>query len=113
MEEVYEDDTKITDELVTRYHKLALRKGTRKAFLDRANRDFMFDEQKSFQKIKSIKTSTLLIWGAKDEWIPLHVGQRMDSVLPNSKLVVLPNSGHVPMEENPEETLVILNEFLN
>ena len=36
----------------------------------------------------------------------------MDSLLPNSKLVVLENSGHVPMEENPEESLAILKGFL-
>jgi pimeloyl-ACP methyl ester carboxylesterase len=37
----------------------------------------------------------------------------MDHVLPNSKLVVLESSGHVPMEENPEETLAILKAFLD
>ena len=31
----------------------------------------------------------------------------------NSKLVVLENSGHVPMEENPDESLAILKSFLN
>jgi pimeloyl-ACP methyl ester carboxylesterase len=37
----------------------------------------------------------------------------MDRILPNSKLVVLENSGHVPMEESPEESLEILKAFLN
>jgi pimeloyl-ACP methyl ester carboxylesterase len=64
-------------------------------------------------KLKSIQTPTLLIWGAKDTWIPLDNGKRMDRILPNSKLVVLENSGHVPMEESPEESLEILKAFLN
>jgi pimeloyl-ACP methyl ester carboxylesterase len=34
-------------------------------------------------------------------------------MLANSKLVILENSGHVPMEENPEESFEILNAFLN
>jgi len=36
----------------------------------------------------------------------------MDRILVNSKLEVLENSGHVPMEENPNESLEILKNFL-
>ena len=70
-------------------------------------------DSSNLEKLKSIKTPTLLIWGAKDTWIPLDNGKRMDSALPNSKLVVLENSGHVPMEENPTESLAIFRAFLN
>ncbi|MDD7914861.1 alpha/beta fold hydrolase [Polaribacter ponticola] len=113
MKEVYGDETKITDDLVTRYHKMALRVGNRQAFIDRAKIDFKLGEKTNLNKLKSIQTPTLLIWGAKDNWIPLKsVGIKMDSILPNSKLVVLENSGHVPMEENPEESLVVLKEFI-
>ena len=112
MEQVYADDSKITDELITRYHKMALRTGNRRAFIDRAKTDFKLGEKANYNKLKSIITPTLLIWGAKDLWIPLDNGKRMDSILPNSKLVILENSGHVPMEENPEESLIILKEFL-
>ena len=112
MEEVYADGSKITDELVTRYHKMALRVGNRQAFIDRAKTDFKLGSKANYNKLKRINTSTLLIWGAQDNWIPLDNGKRMDSILPNSKLVVLENSGHVPMEENPQESFAFLNEFL-
>ena len=111
--EVYADDTKITDELITRYHKMALRDGNRQAFIDRARMDFKLGSKANLDKLKSIETPTLLIWGAKDNWIPLDNGKRMDSVLQNSKLVVIENSGHVPMEENPKESLVTLKSFLS
>ena len=113
MREVYADDTKITDELITRYHKMALRDGNRQAFIDRARMDFKLGSKANLDKLKSIETPTLLIWGAKDNWIPLDNGKRMDSVLQNSKLVVIENSGHVPMEENPKESLVTLKSFLS
>jgi pimeloyl-ACP methyl ester carboxylesterase len=112
MSEVYANESKITDELVTRYHKMALRVGNRQAFIDRAKTDFKLGEKANYDKLKSIKTPTLLIWGAKDNWIPLNNGKRMDSIMQNSKLVVLENSGHVPMEENPAESLEILKTFL-
>ena len=113
MREVYADDTKITDELITRYHKMALRDGNRQAFIDRARMDFKLGSKANLDKLKSIETPTLLIWGAKDNWIPLDNGKRMGRVMQNSKLVVLENSGHVPMEENPDESLTILKSFLN
>ena len=113
MEQVYADDTKIKDALITRYHKMALRVGNRQAFIDRAKTDFKLDEKANLEKLRSIQTPTLLIWGAKDTWIPLDNGKRMDRFLSNSKLVVLENSGHVPMEENPKESFEVLNSFLN
>jgi pimeloyl-ACP methyl ester carboxylesterase len=113
IEQVYADKLKVTDALVTRYHKMSLRTGNRKAFIDRAKTDFNVAEKVNLVKLKSVKTTTLLIWGAKDTWIPLGNGKRMDSMLPNSKLVILENSGHVPMEENPKESLEFLKSFLN
>ena len=112
IKEVYADDDKVTDELVTRYHQMALRAGNRQAFIDRAKTDFKLDAKINTDRLKSIQTPTLLIWGAKDLWIPLDNGKRMNRILVNSKLEVLENSGHVPMEENPKESLELLKNFL-
>jgi len=113
MEQVYEDDSKITDELITRYHEMALRTGNRKAFIDRAKTDFKLGEKVNLEKLKSVKTETLLLWGENDVWIPLDNGKRMDDLLENSKLVVIKNSGHVPMEENPTESLELFLDFIS
>jgi pimeloyl-ACP methyl ester carboxylesterase len=113
LKQVYEDDTKISDALITRFHDMALREGNRKAFVDRAKIDFKISEASKEDQLQNIQTPTLLIWGAKDTWIPLDNGKRMDALLPNSKLVVLQNSGHVPMEENPKESFKVLNDFLH
>ena len=113
LEQVFDDDTKITCELVTRYHDMSLRQGNRQAFIDRAKTDFKLGSSTNIEKLMSIENETLLIWGENDNWIPLDNGKRMDSLIPNSKLVVIENSGHVPMEENPVETLKILQDFMN
>ncbi len=112
IKEVYADDTKVTDEMITRYHKMALRVGNRQAFIDRASIDFKLGSKGNIDKLKSILTPTLIIWGAKDNWIPLDNGIRMDSMLINSELHIIENSGHVPMEESPGESLAILKKFL-
>jgi pimeloyl-ACP methyl ester carboxylesterase len=92
---------------------MALRTGNRQAFIDRAKTDFNLEGKTNFEKLNSIKTETLLIWGAEDNWIPLDNGKRMQTALTNSKLVVIENSGHVPMEENPSESLAFFLSFIN
>lgn len=112
IKEVYANDAKITDDLITRYHKMALREGNRQAFVDRAKLDFRQDSITTINRFRTLQNPTLLIWGAKDEWIPLTCGKAMHENMPNSTLKVLENSGHVPMEENPAESLEMLMTFL-
>ncbi|MCH3880889.1 MULTISPECIES: alpha/beta fold hydrolase [Tenacibaculum] len=113
IEQVYEDDSKISEDLITRYHEMALREGNRKAFIDRAKTDFKLGDNSNLEKLKSIQNKTLLIWGENDNWIPLDNGKRMDSLMPNSKLIIVKNSGHVPMEESPKESLLLFEDFIN
>lgn len=112
IKEVYADESKITEALITRYHKLALREGNRQAFIDRAKIDFTPDEYKSAAVLQNIPNKTLLLWGDQDAWIPLDNGKRMDSLLPNSTLKIFKNVGHVPMEEIPEKSVAVLLDFL-
>lgn len=113
IKQVYENDSKITEELVTRYHNMALREGNRRAFVNRAKLDSNEDSLVTIDKLKKINHQTLLIWGENDFWIPLSHGMVMKQNIPNSRLEVINSSGHVPMEENPEESLKILLDFLN
>lgn len=50
-----------------------------------------------------ITQPTLLVWGEHDRDIPLREGERLHALLPNSRLVVFENCGHLPPEERPEE----------
>jgi pimeloyl-ACP methyl ester carboxylesterase len=111
IKEVYADDSKITAELLTRYHKMALREGNRQAFVDRAKLDFKQDSLTTIGQLKSLQNPTLIIWGEQDEWIPLACGKAMNENIPNSTLEVLKNSGHVPMEENRKESLELIQSF--
>ncbi len=107
LEAVYFDDQKITEELIDRYYDMMLREGNRQAFIDRVKMPAVTD----IDKLKTIKTETLVIWGADDEWIPVSNGQKFVRDLPNAKLVVIEDTGHVPMEESPEESLQVVLDF--
>lgn len=106
--EVYGDDSKVTEKLVDRYYDLSLRAGNRDAFLDRAKMDFV-DET---DKLQSIQTPTLIMWGEEDVWIPFEMAEKFKDELPNSKLISYPKVGHVPMEEIPELTANDTRNFL-
>jgi pimeloyl-ACP methyl ester carboxylesterase len=107
---VYKDKSKVTEELVDRYFELALRKGNREAFVDRFK---VKSDSIAYQKIKFINHRTLIMWGEDDELIPSEMAHRFHNDLPNDKLVILENVGHVPMEESPKKSLNAVIEFLN
>ena len=45
---------------------------------------------------RKIAAPTFLLWGELDTETPLEMGQRFNSLIANSKLVVLPGKGHFP-----------------
>ncbi|MCX7549443.1 alpha/beta fold hydrolase [Xanthomarina sp. F2636L] len=110
VENVYFDTSKVTDSLVDRYFDLTLRKGNRQAFIDRFN---MSGNINAFNNIKSIQQPTLILWGANDLLIPIENAYKFHEDLPNDNLVILNNTGHVPMEESPLESLAPILQFLN
>jgi pimeloyl-ACP methyl ester carboxylesterase len=110
VENVYFDKNKVTDELANRYFELTLRKGNRQAFIDRLS---IKTSSEYHKKIPNIKQPTLVLWGNEDLLIPLENAKRFQQDLPNNNLVILKNTGHVPMEENPIISLEIFEQFLN
>jgi pimeloyl-ACP methyl ester carboxylesterase len=63
-------------------------------------------------RIPYIKQETIIIWGRNDGWIPLKYGCRFNQDIKRSKLFVIPECGHVPQEEKPDEFAQILYHFL-
>ncbi len=107
LEQVYFDDSKITPKLVERYYDLTIREGNRQAFIDAAK-----TEMKDYSdRLSSITTPTLILWGKEDIWIPVSDGSKFLNSLPNAELIVFDNIGHVPMEESPAESLVPTKNF--
>jgi 4,5:9,10-diseco-3-hydroxy-5,9,17-trioxoandrosta-1(10),2-diene-4-oate hydrolase len=55
---------------------------------------------------------TLFIWGDRDRAVLLPSGQRLQRMMPNSKLLVIPGAGHLPFEELPEQCNQAMGEWL-
>ena len=109
VENVYADKSKVTKTLVDRYFELTLRKGNRQALVDRMTA--VYDTSR-LPQLRNIQQRTLVLWGEQDMLIPLSNAERFHADLPNDTLIVLPHSGHVPMEESPKESLSALLAFL-
>lgn len=108
------DHTLIDEEMIQGYEKPFKNKEIFHA-LKKFARDREGDLQKS--ELQQILTPTLLLWGEKDKVVPLHKGETLHKDLPNSKLIVYPNTGHLLPEEKPdqvkEDIIVFLNERLS
>ena len=63
--------------------------------------------------LRSVPTSTLVVWGRQDAIIPLECGELYEKALPNSSLKVIDNCGHSPGTEKPQEFVAALQEFLS
>jgi pimeloyl-ACP methyl ester carboxylesterase len=106
---VYGDKRKVTDSLVNRYFELSLHEGNREAFLARMS---MKLSSSNAQLIKTITVPTLILWGEEDRLIPIESAYKFADALPNDSLVIFKGIGHVPMEEAPELTAKVMQDFL-
>jgi pimeloyl-ACP methyl ester carboxylesterase len=103
------DDTKVSNERVAYYHRpLQTRDGQRAAVRGRTQAaEFPVEAN-----LGKINVPTLIIWGAQDELIPLAAGQKMNTLIPGSKLLTLEKCGHVPQEEMPERVVSEITTFI-
>ena len=59
-----------------------------------------------------ITQQTLIIWGENDPVIPSSDGYKLHHAIPDSRLVLIPNSGHIPQEERSEAFANVVADFL-
>lgn len=106
---VYGDPRKVNAALVERYEEMTLREGNRRALRLRMQQLEMGEHA---ARIVQLKLPTLVIWGAKDQLIPPAYAERFARDIAGSRLVVFPELGHVPMEEDPVRTADLVRGFL-
>jgi pimeloyl-ACP methyl ester carboxylesterase len=110
LENVVHNRELIDDEMMFGYLKPFLEDDIFKA-LTRMIRDREGDL--SIAELKKIKTPCLLVWGEHDRVVPLTTGHKLAKDLPQSRLVVLKETGHLVPEEKPDEVLQHIQQFVN
>jgi pimeloyl-ACP methyl ester carboxylesterase len=107
---VYGDPRKIDAVTLRRYVEFFHGEGTRTAIGKMVpTLDF---KDVDTDVLKTLDVPTLVLWGAKDRWIPTAHAAEFASRIPGAKSVMYPGLGHIPMEEAPERVMADLRAFL-
>ena len=56
------------------------------------------------ERVRGLETPTLIVWGDKDRTIHVGTAEILQGLLPRSKVVIMPNIGHIPVIERPEQS---------
>lgn len=99
----------VTEEMVREiYIPLSFRHNRKAQYLLKRNLNLKLTEQ----AMPKINKPTLIIWGAQDEYLSVKLAYRFKESIPNSKLIILENCGHVPQEEYPDKFNQLIIDFL-
>lgn len=114
--QVYGDKNRVRVEIKDRYYELLMREGNRdscKSILEEmktaSGNPHVSDGLSSLNR----KLPILVMWGQLDPWVPVTCLERWKKDLPDAEYLIFEKEGHIPMEENPEETVDAAIEFIS
>lgn len=108
---VHDPDTVDREEVETYREPLrSLRR--RRAILRAARQVSPQAAERLSQRLADLRFPVLLVWGAEDRIVPVEAGRRLEAALPDARLVILPEVGHLPPEEAPRASLEPVLKFL-
>lgn len=109
----YLDNSKIEDEEVETYAAPLRTAAGKHALIHSARQIVPEGIEEISRRYKSIEQPTLIVWCDHDRIVPLDVGLKLRRTLPNAKLKLVDECGHMPQEEQPEATLALIRDFLD
>ena len=112
LEATYFDKTKITDEVIKEYADVLRLKDAKECLIGAAKQIAIANIRSFHKKMAALSLQTLLIWGEEDNIIDLEDAFLFFHDLSHAKLKIIPECGHSPQEEQPEETANIIGRFL-
>lgn len=63
-------------------------------------------------RLRSLDRPALVVWGARDPYLPVRYAERQRETFPHAAVVVLDDSGHWPMIDNPVAVEQLVLRFL-
>lgn len=102
----------VTDEQVEGYAGPFKESAARRAAIRSARQLFDDEPEPWIARYGEIRQPALLLWGEHDAVVPLDLGRRLAEELPNARLAVMPECGHLPAEEHPKASLEAVLDFL-
>ena len=100
----------IDDAMIDRNWDFLRMQGSRRALLERFR---LKPDSAVWQHVRAIKAPTLILWGHDDRVIPIAAAHAWAKAIPGSKLIVYPDTGHLPMVEAAGESAGDVRAFLS
>jgi pimeloyl-ACP methyl ester carboxylesterase len=63
-------------------------------------------------RVGAVTAPTLILWGQQDRFIHCSAGEELHRTIPGSRLALLPDAGHLPMWERPDDVNRLIIDFL-
>jgi pimeloyl-ACP methyl ester carboxylesterase len=108
----YYDNSKIGPDEIEAYAEPMKTAAGKHAIIDSARQILPEDVEAISARYASIALPTLILWCDHDRIVPVGVGLKLKRTLPNAKFGVISECGHMPQEEQPEETMLQIRNFL-
>jgi 4,5:9,10-diseco-3-hydroxy-5,9,17-trioxoandrosta-1(10),2-diene-4-oate hydrolase len=111
---LFYDQSKATTKIVEEHYQHLCRPGARQAYLAVIRNGIGRRGQRSvlLDRLPQIHVPTLIVWGAEDRLLPVRQAHAAAARLPHSRMQILPECGHCPQMEKPEEFNRLLLDFL-
>ena len=59
-----------------------------------------------------VQAPTLVLWGENDRIVPVSAGERIADAMPNARLEVIADAGHLPHIEKPDAVIPLLQQHM-
>jgi len=112
LESAYYNDEAVTERTVDAYYYPMRTEGAMHAVLARIRRPQSATE-KWQGRIPELDLPTFIIWGTEDTWIPVEDAKRFHREISGSGLLIIPECGHLPQEEEPEQFVTAMLDFMS
>ena len=111
LENSFADPELVTDEMVERYSAMSRAPCHREALL-KIMSGTTLRVPASKQRLSAIAVPTLILHGDTDNLIPVAHAEKFADAIPGSKLIIYPETGHIPQEEQPVASVEDFRAFL-
>ena len=98
----------INEKMVASRHHLLATSNAHRAMIRTARR---WSANRIEREASRIRQPTLLVWGDHDDHIPIENALCMRDTLPNARLIVFRNCGHLPPAEQPRRFVELVADF--
>ncbi|MCL4547128.1 MAG: alpha/beta hydrolase [Bacteroidetes bacterium] len=112
LDNIFYDKDLVNEKLIDRYSAFFDGDDLEYSFITSAEQIDQIGNKQIMDDYKNIPTACLIIWGKNDLVLPVENGIRLSKELPNARLEIINECGHVPQEEKPGVTFKKIYAFI-